>query len=157
MSGNICKKFQGYNGAWESNKAFVMHSNKTGNKLTRFQTSLPLAALPFHRLITACRFRVAALSSHAALAFSMRGIAPKLIWSQLSAIYRCGQSDENIDWLVRRCLPLGLLSAASGACAVVQISPLERQCGERQASLKAALHRPIILRYGQLKLRLVKK
>ena len=37
--------------------------------LSWFQTSLQLAAPPFHRLITACRFWVAALSGHAALAF----------------------------------------------------------------------------------------
>ena len=104
--------------------------------LSWLQTSLPLAALPFHCLITACRFRVVALSGHAALAFSPRGFALKLNRSRLSAIYRCGQSGENIDWLVRRCLPLGLLSAASGTCAVVQISP--SKWGERQASLKAA-------------------
>ena len=101
--------------------------------------SLPLAALPFDRLITACRFRVAALSGETALAFSPRGIAPKLNRCQLYAVYRCGQNGENIDWSVKRCLPLGLLSAASGACAVVQISSSKRQCDERQVSLKAAL------------------
>ena len=108
-------------------------------KLLCFQTSLPLTALLLHRLITACHFRVATLSGHAALAFSPRGIAPKLNRSHLSEIYCCGQSSENINWSGRRCLPLGLLSAARGACAVVQKSPSKRRCGERQASLKAAL------------------
>ena len=95
-------------------------------------------ACRFHRLITICRFRVAPLSGHAALAFSPRSIAPKLNRSQLSVICRCGQSGEDIDWLAWRCLPLDLPSAASGAFAVEQISPSKRQCGERQASLKAA-------------------
>ena len=108
-------------------------------ELSWFHTSLPLIASPLHHLITACRFRVAALSGHAALAFSLRGIALKLNRSQLCVICRCGHSGENINWLAWHCLPLGLPSAASGACAVEQISPSKRQCGERQASLKAAL------------------
>ena len=40
--------------------------------------------------------------------------------------------------MARRCLPLGLPSAASGTRTVVQISPPKRQWGECQASLKAA-------------------
>ena len=52
----------------------------------------------------------------------------------------CGQSGGFIDFLARHCLmPLGLPSAASGACAVVQKSPSKRQCGERQASLKSSI------------------
>ena len=37
-----------------------------------------------------------------------------------------------------RLRPFGLPSAASGTCAVVQKWPSKRQCGKRQASLKAA-------------------
>ena len=104
-----------------------------------FQTNLPLAALPLCRVIIACCFRVAALSGNAALALSPSGIAPELHRIQLSAICRGGQSGKVIDLLAWRCLPLGHPSAASGACAVVQKSPSKRQCGKRQASLKAAL------------------
>ena len=63
---------------------------------------------------------------------------------RLSAVCRCGQSGGVIDLLARYCLPLGLPSAASGTCAVVQKSPSKRQCGERQASLKAALRPPMV-------------
>ena len=66
-------------------------------ELNWFQTSLLLAALPLHRLITACHFIVAAFSGHAALAFSLRSIALKLNKSQLSAICPCRQSGEVID------------------------------------------------------------
>ena len=47
----------------------------------------------------------------------------------------------SIYWLdaACRCLPLGHPSAASGACAVEQISSSKRQCGKRQVSLKPAL------------------
>ena len=98
-----------------------------------------LGALPLRCVITACRFRVAALSGQAALALSRSGIAPKMNRSQLSAICRCAQSGEDIDWSARRSSPLDLLSAAGDACAVVQISPSKWQCSKRQASLKAAL------------------
>ena len=49
-----------------------------GLDVSWFQTSLPLTALPLLRLITAYRFRVAALSGHAALAFPPSDIALKL-------------------------------------------------------------------------------
>ena len=47
----------------------------------------------------------------------------------------------SIYWLdaAWRCLPLGHPSAASGACAVEQISSSKRQWGKRQVSLKPAL------------------
>ena len=96
---------------------------------------------PLCRVIITCCFRVAALSSHAALALSPSGIAPEVNRIQLSAICRCGQSGKVIDLLARRCLPLGHPSAASDACAVEQISPSKRQCGKQQASLKPALLR----------------
>ena len=99
-----------------------------------FQTSLPLC-----RVIIACCFRVAALSGNAALALSPSGIAPELNRIQLSAICRGGQSGKVIDLLAWHCLPLGHPSAASGACAVEQISSSKRQCGKRQVSLKPAL------------------
>ena len=105
-----------------------------------FQTSLPLAALPLCRVIIACCFRVAALSGNAALALSPSGIAPELNRIQLSAICRGGQSGKVIDLLAWRCLPLGHPSAASGACAVEQISSSKRQCGKRQVSLKPTYH-----------------
>ena len=104
-----------------------------------FQTSLPLATLLLCCVIIACCFRVAALSGSAALALSPSGIAPKLNRIQPSAICRGGQSGKVIDLLVWRCLPLGHPSAASGACAVEQISSSKRQCGKRQVSLKPAL------------------
>ena len=103
-----------------------------------FQTSLPLTDLPLHHVIVACCFRVAALSGHVALALSPSGIASELNRIQLLAICCSGQSSEVMDLLARCCLPLGHPSAASGACTVVQISSSKRQCGERQASLKAA-------------------
>ena len=95
--------------------------------------------LPLCRVIIACCFRVAALSGNAALALSPSGIAPELNRIQLSAICRSGQSGKVIDLLAWRCLPLGHPSAASGACAVEQISSSKRQCGKRQVSLKPAL------------------
>ena len=105
-----------------------------------FQTNLPLAALPLRRVIIACCFRVAVLSSgNAALAFHRAAIAPELNRIQLSAICRGGQSGKVIDLLAWRCLPLGHPSAASGACAVELISSSKRQCGKRQVSLKPAL------------------
>ena len=71
-----------------------------------FQTSLPHCRYQaMCRVITACRFRVAASSGHT---LSSSGIASKLNRIQLSAICHCGQSGEDIDWLVRRCLSLGL-------------------------------------------------
>ena len=82
---------------------------------------------PLRRMISACFFDL-----------SPSGIAPELNWSQLCAICRGGQSGKVIDLLARRYLPLGRFSAASDACAVVQISSSKRQCGERQASLKSA-------------------
>ena len=57
-----------------------------------FQTSLPLAALPLHRMIIACCFRVKALSGHAALALSPSGIAIELNRIQLSVVCCCGQT-----------------------------------------------------------------
>ena len=46
---------------------------------------------------------------------------------------------EALGFYFLRYLPLGLPSAASGACAVLQISLSKWQCGEQQASLKTAL------------------
>ena len=57
----------------------------------------------------------------------------------MSAICCCGQSGEDINWSVRRCLPLSLPSVASVACAGVQISPSKLQCGKQQASLKSSI------------------
>ena len=116
-------------------------SRLTMGPLCWFQTSLPFTALPLRRVITAWSpLDVSWLQLLAAtrFGFSSSGIAPKLNRSQLYAICRCGQSGKVIDLLARRCLPFGQASAASGACAVVQISLSKRQSGERQASLKAA-------------------
>ena len=63
-----------------------------------FQTSLSLASLPIHLVITACCFRVAALSSHPILAYSQSGIALKLNRIQPSAVYYFGQKWLSIDW-----------------------------------------------------------
>ena len=99
---------------------------KHGGHLSWLQTRL--TALPFHGLITACHFIVVALSGQATLAFSPSGIALKLNRCQLSAVCHCGQSSEVIDWLAWCCSLLGLSSAASGTCAVVQKSPSKWQC-----------------------------
>ena len=105
-----------------------------------FQTSLPLAALPLHRTIIACCFMVYSSQRPRCFGLSPSGIAPELNWSQLYVICRGGKSGKVIDLLARRCLPFGHPSAASGACTNEQISSSsKRQCGERQASLKAAL------------------
>ena len=63
-----------------------------------------------------------------------------LNWIQLSPICCCRQSGKIVDLLPRHCLPHGQPEpwAASGGCAVVQISLSMRQSGKRQASLKAA-------------------
>ena len=122
----------------QSKSVGLLTSTWLTNRNAGFRPSLPLSALPLRRVITACHFRVAALSSHAATVFSLSSIAPKLNRSQLSPICRCGQSGQDTDWLLRRCLPLCLLSAASGAWAVAQISSSKRQCSEGQASQKAA-------------------
>ena len=53
--------------------------------LSWFQTSLLLTAFLLRHLITACRLRVSALSSHAALTFSPSSIAFKLNRSLRSA------------------------------------------------------------------------
>ena len=127
-------------GSCEQNSVSVTcHVTQSETELCWFQTSLPLAALPLCRVIIACCFRVTALSGNAALALSPSGIAPELNRIQLSAICRGGQSGKIIDLLAWRCLPLGHPSAASGACAVEQISSSKRQCGKRQVSLKPAL------------------
>ena len=62
-----------------------------------FQTSLPLAPLLLHHMITHCRFKIAALSGHAALVFSPSGIALKFDGVKLSMVCRCGQSGGIID------------------------------------------------------------
>ena len=87
-------------GVWEMHAWDWLHCNI--NKWVEspgycwFQTSLPLC-----HLITACLFRVAALSSHAAFAFSSFHRATlKLKRTQLSAVYCCGQSSGlPINWL----------------------------------------------------------
>ena len=76
-------------------------------------------------------------SQQSTLALSQSGIILKLNRTQLSAVCCCGQM-AGLLILERCCLPLGHPSGASGTCAVVGISPSKRQCGELQASLKAA-------------------
>ena len=117
---------------------YIKYSVCSQSSLTNagFRLAAARRFAPLRPVIIACCFRVAALSSQATLASSPSGIAPELNRNQLSAICRGGQSGKVLDLLARRCLPLGLPSAASGACAVVQISSSKRQCGERQASLK---------------------
>ena len=100
--------------------------------------SLPFVILPLcHMNISCCSSSELQLS---ALAFYHRA-ASLPSWIQLSAICRGGQSGKVIDlyWQDVACLPLGHPSAASGACAVVQISSSKQQCGKRQARRKAAL------------------
>ena len=94
-------------------RTYYVQNEWSHSLLCWFQTNLPLAALPLCRVIIACRFRVAALSSNATLALSPSGIAPDLNRIQLSAICRGGQSGKVIDLLAWRCLPLGHPSAAS--------------------------------------------
>ena len=51
--------------------------------------------------------------------------------SQLLAICHIGQSGQVINLLAWRCSSFSLPSAASGPCAVVQISPPKRQCSKQ--------------------------
>ena len=86
-------------------------------EISWFQTSLLLTTLLLHRMIIACNFKVISLSDHAALALSQITVRYcKFNKSQVYAVCRFGQCGEVIDWLVRRCLPLGLPFAARGAC-----------------------------------------
>ena len=133
---------------WHSRGGAAMWQLSSELVLCWFQTNLPLCRY-VRRVIIACCSRVTALSGHAALALSQSGIAPELNRIQLSAVCRCGQSGGVIDLLARCCLPLGLPSVASGACAVVQKSPSKRQCRERQASLKAALIKALFSNSGK--------
>ena len=103
----------------------------------RLACRLPLTALPLRCMITACRFMVYKSQRPCHFGLSLSGIAPELNRS-LYVICCGGQSGKVIDLLARRCLPLGHPSAASGACAVVQISSSKQQCGKWQASLKVA-------------------
>ena len=97
----------------------------------------------------ACRSplcRYAAWSSLAVSELQLSAAMPLWLYHRAASLpswiefnCRSGQSGKVIDLLARCCLPLGHPSAASGTCAVVQISSSKRHCGERQASLKAAL------------------
>ena len=101
-----------------------------------FRLACRFATMPRdHRLL----FQSCSCQRQRRFGFSPSGIAPELNRIQLSAICRGGQSGKVIDLLAWRCLPLGHPSAASGACAVEQISSSKRQCGKRQVSLKPAL------------------
>ena len=84
-----------------------------------------------------------ALSGHAALAYYRAASHPSWIEANCMRSAAVGKAARLsiYDKLPRHCLPLGHSSAASGECAVVQISSSKRQCGERHASLKAALLR----------------
>ena len=86
-------------------------------------------------MIIACYFRVSALSSHAALALSPSGIASKLNSPLSAALGKVARLST--DWQ-DAAYPLVFESVASGAWAVVQISPSKQQCGKQQVSLKAA-------------------
>ena len=89
--------------------------NLSFSKYKSFNAGFRLTCrLPLCRVIIACCFRVAALSSNAALALSPSGIAPELNRIQLSAICRGGQSGKVIDLLAWRCLQL--LAAWSSIC-----------------------------------------
>ena len=57
--------------------------------------------------------------------------------ASLPVVCHFRQSGEVINLVAWHCLALGLPSAATGACAVVQILPSKGQCREWQASLKA--------------------
>ena len=103
-----------------------------------FHTSLPLDTLPLCSANATCSFTVNT-ERCCRNGSSQSGNAPKLNWSQLYAICRCGQSGKVIDLLARQCLPLGHPWATSGVCAIVKILPSKRQSGEWQACLKAAL------------------
>ena len=97
-----------------------------------------------------CRF--AAWSSLAVSELQLSAATPLWLYHRAASLpnwieFNCLRSAAvgkaarlSINWLINwRCLPLGHPSAASGACAVVQISSSKRQCGKRQVSLKAAL------------------
>ena len=103
-----------------------------------------------------CRF--AAWSSLAVSELQLSAATPLWLYHRAASLpswieFNCLRSAAlgkaarlSINWLdaAWRCLPLGHPSAASGACAVVQISSSKRQCGKRQVSLKAALYLRVI-------------
>ena len=94
------------------------------DQLSKFQTSLPLTAW------SSLAVSELQLSAGTPLRSFHRSLWS---WTEVNC-----QSGQVIDSLLWSCLMLGLPSATSDACAVVQISS-KRQCGKRQASLKAAL------------------
>ena len=95
---------------------------------------LPLAALQLYHMISACSFKVVALSSNAALAFSPSSIAPKLNYRKLPQFAALGKV-ANLSIGLPSAVTSGML-LASGTCAVVKISHYQR--GKQQANLKAA-------------------
>ena len=101
------------------------------------QTSLSLAASPLCRMIMACHFMVIALSGNITLKMTM---LPNWIEINCLPVYLGKVARSLIDWQgdIYLLLWFGLPSVASGAWAVIQISPSRQQCTEQQASLKAA-------------------
>ena len=113
--------------------------------------NLPYAGFRLTCRLPHCRF--AAWSSLAVSELQLSAATPLWLYHRAASLpswieFNCLRSAAvgkaarlSINWLdaAWRCLPLGHPSAASGACAVVQISSSKRQCGKRQVSLKAAL------------------
>ena len=103
--------------------------------------------LPHCRFATWSSLAVSELQlSAATLLWLYHGAASLPSWIEFNCLRSAAVGKAarlSINWLdaAWRCLPLGHPSAASGACAVVQISSSKRQCGKRQVSLKAALRR----------------
>ena len=101
----------------------------------------------------ACRLplcRYAAWSSLAVSELQLSAVTPLWLYHRAASLpswieFNClrsaavGKAARLSILLAWRCLPLGHPSAASGACAVEQISSSKWQCSKRQVSLKPTL------------------
>ena len=93
-------------------------------KLCWFQTSLPLAAMPRDHCLL---FQSYSSQRQRRFGFITERHRSRVEWNSTVCDLHGGQSGKVIDLLAWRCLPLGHPSAASGVCAVEQISSSKRQ------------------------------
>ena len=129
---------------------YVRHF-QTGYGIFQCDLMKPNAGFRLACRLPHCRF--AAWSSLAVSELQLSAATPLWLYRRAASLPSCiefnclrsaavGKAARlSIYWLdaAWRCLPLGHPSAASGACAVEQISSSKRQCGKRQVSLKPAL------------------